>query len=208
MILHLQNGFLIKMFQHSFSILKNVCTEFLPAPPWPSGCGSLWPRFHFCYSQPQSVDLGSAEETKRQGEKEERWVIPYFSLHDRKYHAIFGLDWKMHNTTVTERLLDVGVRDKTEAEVCGEEEEKRTRTCHTHGGKHLLTEGRARFTKLLFQCNVCTALFYEKRKVPSERWQDEFQSCVCATTDAHGSIPVQQACSIFIGRKTVNIFVH
>lgn len=35
-----------------------------------------------------------------------------------------------------------GVRDKTEAEVCGEEEEKRTRTCHTHGGNiYLLKAG-------------------------------------------------------------------
>lgn len=98
------------MFQHSFSISKNTCTESLPALPWPSGCGSLWPQFHFCYSQPQSVDLGSAEETKKEGEREERWVIPYFSLHDRKYHAIFGLNWKTHNTAVTERLLDVGGR--------------------------------------------------------------------------------------------------
>lgn len=159
------------MFQHSFSISKNTCTESLPALPWPSGCGSLWPQFHFCYSQPQSVDLGSAEETKKGGRERGKMSHPVFFIARQEVPRYFWAELKNaqhggdRETPWCRRACETRQKLK-----CVERRRKKEQGLVTLTGKHLLTEGRARFTKLLFQCNVCTALFYEKRKVPSERW--------------------------------------
>lgn len=106
----------------------------------------------------------------KRGKREDRWVTSYFSMRGRKFHTIFGLGWKRTTRRRQEdSLMCESVWDKTEAEQQRGKKKMDKDLSHSWG-KHLLTESRARFTKLLFQCNVCTALFYEKRKGPSEIW--------------------------------------
>lgn len=163
------------MFQCSFSILNMHIVSVSPTlTEW------LWKSvttISFLLFTATKCGPAISRGDKKGETRQERWVILCFSLHDRKFHTIFGLDWK--RTTRRRRrdsLTWESVWDKTEAEKeCAEikkikKKRKNNKYLSHSWGKHLLTEGRTRFTKLLFQCNVCTTLFYKKRKVPSERW--------------------------------------
>lgn len=98
------------------------------------------PRIFQCVAGSSTLFLDWTENVQHGGDKDTRWC---------------------------ERVCET--RQKLSSSVEKKKKKKDKDLSHSWG-KHLLTESRARFTKLLFQCNVCTALFYEKRKGPSERW--------------------------------------
>lgn len=207
------------MFQCSFSILNMHIVSVSPTlTEW------LWKSvttISFLLFTATKCGPAISRGDKKGETRQERWVIFYFSLHDRKFHTIFGLDWKR---TTRRRQRDSltweSVWDKTEAEKeCAEvkkkkKKEKTTSTCHTHGGNiYLLKAG----PDLLSFCS--SAMFVPLFSTRKEKFQvrddierkDEFQSWVRATNDARGSIPLGQAPFLSDGQRweeIKNLFMH
>lgn len=103
--------------------------------------------------------------------KDESWCIFYGVTGS----STLFLDWTentQHGSDKDTRWCGRECETRQELSVWREREKKKEhRFFSQHSwGKLLLTEGGARFTKLLFQCNVCTTFFYKKRKGPRERW--------------------------------------
>lgn len=121
-------------------------------------------------------------------------------MRGRKFHTIFGLDWKRTTRRRQGHSMWESVWDKTEAEQQRGKKKKRTRICHTHGGNIYLLKAGPDLLSFCSSAMFAPLFSTRKEKVQvrdeTER-KDDFQSWVCATKDAYGSIPGEQKCSTF-----------
>lgn len=136
--------------------------------------------------------------------------LVFFSTWQEVPHY-FWTGLKTHNTVATRRLVDVGECVRQDRSWAAVWKKKKNKICHTRGGNiYLLKAG----PDLLSFCS--SAMFAPLFSTRKEKVQvrdkierkDEFQSWVCATNDAYGSIPGEQACFTFCwvtvkGRKKI-----
>lgn len=127
------------------------------------------PRIFQCVAGSSTLFLDWTENVQHGGDKDTRWC---------------------------ERVCET--RQKLSSSV--EKKKKRTRICHTHGGNIYLLKAGPDLLSFCSSAMFAPLFSTRKEKVQvrdeTER-KDDFQSWVCATKDAYGSIPGEQKCSTF-----------